>query len=186
MKHGTSVISECPHAICVLKFYQQKITSCSGNSYSINMTQTKSEPYKQHVNLHSSTTQFFCNSSQHIKYTQLFTQVEVVSKTPLNIVSASQTDNELQYNQVYCNIFSDIRSQGSSVSIETRWRDGWLRLNFQLGQLWDFSHFTITSRMVMGPAQPPIQWVPKALTPGVKLPGHHSPPSSVEVKNAWT
>jgi hypothetical protein len=37
----------------------------------------------------------------------------------------------------------------------------------------------------MGPTQPPIQWVPWAITPGIKQPGRealHSP-SSAEVKN---
>jgi hypothetical protein len=45
--------------------------------------------------------------------------------------------------------------------------------------------FTTASRTVMGPTQPPIRWVPGALSLGVKQPGHeadHSPPSSVEVK----
>jgi hypothetical protein len=40
----------------------------------------------------------------------------------------------------------------------------------------------------MGPTQPPIQWVPEALSLGVKRLGReadHSPPSSAEVKNAW-
>jgi len=35
------------------------------------------------------------------------------------------------------------------------------------------------------PTQPPIQWVPGALSPGVKRPGRetdHSPPSSTVVK----
>jgi hypothetical protein len=39
-----------------------------------------------------------------------------------------------------------------------------------------------------GAFQPPIQWVPRALSMGVKLPGReadHSPSSSAEVKNAW-
>jgi hypothetical protein len=37
--------------------------------------------------------------------------------------------------------------------------------------------------------QPPIQWVPWALSLGVKWPGceaDHSPPSSADVKNAWS
>jgi hypothetical protein len=41
---------------------------------------------------------------------------------------------------------------------------------------------------VLGPTQPPIQQVPGALSLGVKRPGReadHSPPTSVEVKNAW-
>jgi hypothetical protein len=43
------------------------------------------------------------------------------------------------------------------------------------------------SRQALGPTQLPIQWVPSALSLGVKRPGreaHHSPPSIVEVKNA--
>jgi hypothetical protein len=42
--------------------------------------------------------------------------------------------------------------------------------------------------MALGPTQPPIQWVPGALSLGVKRPGHeadHSPLSSAEVKNEW-
>jgi hypothetical protein len=42
---------------------------------------------------------------------------------------------------------------------------------------------------VLGPNEPPIQWIPEALSPGVKRPGReadHSPPSSAEFKNAWS
>jgi len=45
------------------------------------------------------------------------------------------------------------------------------------------------SRPALGPTQPPIQWVRGALFLGVKRPGReadHSPPSSAEVKNAWS
>jgi hypothetical protein len=45
--------------------------------------------------------------------------------------------------------------------------------------------FTTASRTVLGPTQPPIQWVPGAFTLGVKRPGReadHSLPSSAEVK----
>jgi hypothetical protein len=48
--------------------------------------------------------------------------------------------------------------------------------------------FTIASRTALGSTQPPIQWVPGALSLGVKWPGHeanHSPPSSSEAKNEW-
>jgi hypothetical protein len=40
-------------------------------------------------------------------------------------------------------------------------------------------------RTALGPTQPPIQWVPGALSLGVKRPGReadHSPPSSAEVR----
>jgi hypothetical protein len=47
--------------------------------------------------------------------------------------------------------------------------------------------FTTMSRMALGPTQPPIQWVPGALSLGVMQPGreaYHSPPSSAELHGA--
>jgi hypothetical protein len=51
------------------------------------------------------------------------------------------------------------------------------------------SLFTTASRTALGPTQPPIQWVPGALSLGVTRMGReadHLPPSSAEVKNAWS
>jgi hypothetical protein len=48
--------------------------------------------------------------------------------------------------------------------------------------------FSKSSRLALGSTQPPIQWVPGALSPGVKRPGReadHSPPTSAEVKKMW-
>jgi hypothetical protein len=48
--------------------------------------------------------------------------------------------------------------------------------------------FTAVSRPALGPTKPPIQWIPGALSVGVKRPGReadHSLPSSAEFKNAW-
>jgi hypothetical protein len=45
--------------------------------------------------------------------------------------------------------------------------------------------FTTASRTALGPTQPPTQWVPGALSLGVKRPGReadHSPPSNAKVK----
>jgi hypothetical protein len=42
------------------------------------------------------------------------------------------------------------------------------------------------SRPALGPAQPPIQWIPEVQSPEVQWPGReadHSPTSSVNVKN---
>jgi hypothetical protein len=49
--------------------------------------------------------------------------------------------------------------------------------------------FTTASRPDLGHTQPPIQWVIEAVTMAVKLPvreADHSPPSSAEVKSAWS
>jgi len=49
--------------------------------------------------------------------------------------------------------------------------------------------FDYRSRPVLGPIQPPIQWVPGTLSLGVKRPGSeadYSFPPSAEVKNEWT
>jgi hypothetical protein len=48
---------------------------------------------------------------------------------------------------------------------------------------------TTASRTALEPTQPPIQWVPGALSLGIKQPwreADHSPPSSADVKNAWS
>jgi hypothetical protein len=49
--------------------------------------------------------------------------------------------------------------------------------------------FTTVFRTALESTQPPIQWVRGALSLGVKWQGReadHSPPSSAEVKNAWS
>jgi hypothetical protein len=51
-----------------------------------------------------------------------------------------------------------------------------------------FIFFTSSRPVVGGPTQPPIQWVPEALSLGVDRPGReadYSPPTSAEVKNTW-
>jgi len=49
--------------------------------------------------------------------------------------------------------------------------------------------FTTISRPALGPTQPSVKYVSGAHTLGVKWPGleaDHSPPSSAEVKIAWS
>jgi len=49
--------------------------------------------------------------------------------------------------------------------------------------------FTTESRPALGPIQPSLHWVPKALSLGLKWPGHEadcSPPACEEVKNVWS
>jgi hypothetical protein len=49
--------------------------------------------------------------------------------------------------------------------------------------------FVTASKTALGPTQPPTQWVPGALTQGVKRLGReavHLPPFGANVKNAWS
>jgi hypothetical protein len=58
---------------------------------------------------------------------------------------------------------------------------------FEFRQELGISLFTIASRPALDPTQPPIQWVPGALSLKVKRAGretNHSPTSSAGVKNA--
>jgi hypothetical protein len=80
----------------------------------------------------------------------------------------------------------DDSSRDSSVSIVTRLRAG--RPGFDSGQGKRIFLVTV-SRPAVGPTQPPIQWAPGAVSPGVKRPGReadHSHPSNAVVKNAWS
>jgi hypothetical protein len=49
-------------------------------------------------------------------------------------------------------------------------------------------HFSMSFRPAVGPYQPPIQWVPGAVSSGVKRQGReadHSPSASAEVRKMW-
>jgi hypothetical protein len=68
-----------------------------------------------------------------------------------------------------------------------RWTTGWMIgvLGFDSRQGLGIFLFTTASRTALGPTQHPIQWVPGALSLGLKRPGReadHSPLSSADVK----
>jgi hypothetical protein len=72
-----------------------------------------------------------------------------------------------------------------------RWATGWtiVVLGFDSRRGLGIFLFTTVSRKALEPTQPPIQWVPGALSLRVKRPGceaDQSPPCSAEVKNAWS
>jgi hypothetical protein len=76
-------------------------------------------------------------------------------------------------------------SRDSSVGITTSLRAGRPRIR---GSIPDRGKrlFSITSRPVLGPTQPPIQWILGAVSPRVKRPRREAgaiPPTSAEVKN---
>jgi hypothetical protein len=84
----------------------------------------------------------------------------------------------------FCLITSTIQSRSSSASIMTRRRDGQPGFDSRQGQ--GIFLFSTASKLALGSTQPLIQWVSRALSPGVERPGSeadHSPPSGVEVKN---
>jgi hypothetical protein len=79
------------------------------------------------------------------------------------------------------------RSRVSSVTLATRLRAG--RLEFDYWQRVGIFLFATAFRPALGPTQPPIQWVPRALSLGVKRQEREtddSSPSSAYVKNAWS
>jgi hypothetical protein len=52
----------------------------------------------------------------------------------------------------------------------------------------DIFLFSTSSRADLGLIQSPIEWIPGALSPGVKRPereADHSPPTSADIKNTW-
>jgi hypothetical protein len=62
-------------------------------------------------------------------------------------------------------------------------------VQFLAGDKDGISFFSSESRPGLGPTQPSIQWLPGAVTPGLKQPERevdHSPPFSAEVKKAWS
>jgi hypothetical protein len=77
-------------------------------------------------------------------------------------------------------------------SFISRYRD-WLRAGRPRGRSSSpgrgkISFLSTSSRPVLGPTQPPIQWVQGALSTEVKRPEHeadHSPASNADVKNTW-
>jgi hypothetical protein len=83
-------------------------------------------------------------------------------------------------------IITTIRSRDRVVGIETSYgsADRGVGVRVPVGS----RIFSKLSRPALRSTQPPIQWVPGALIPGVKRPGreaHHSPPASAEVKKMW-
>jgi hypothetical protein len=63
------------------------------------------------------------------------------------------------------------------------------KLRFEFRMMGCFLLAIAVSRAALGSTQPPIQWVPDALSLNIKRSGvklTHSPPCSAEVKNVWS
>jgi hypothetical protein len=80
------------------------------------------------------------------------------------------------------------KSEGAVIAQSVyRWAMGWTIgvLGFDSRRRLGIFLFTTASRTVLGPTQPPIKWVPRALPLGVKRPGReadNSFPSSADFK----
>jgi hypothetical protein len=73
----------------------------------------------------------------------------------------------------------DLSGMALGYKLDDRWFESLRGLRIFL--------FTTTSRPAVGPTEPPFQWLPAALSLGVKRPvceADRSPPSSAEIKNA--
>jgi hypothetical protein len=73
----------------------------------------------------------------------------------------------------------------SGIALGYGFDDRWFESQQRLGVFL----FTTASRLAPGPTQPPIQWVPGALSLVVKWPcceADPSPQSSAEIKNVWS
>jgi hypothetical protein len=73
-----------------------------------------------------------------------------------------------------------IKRTGIAIRYSDEAQIGWPGFDSRLGQ--ETFRYSSTSRQAPGPTQPPIQWVPGALAPGIKRPGREAP-SSAQVKN---
>jgi hypothetical protein len=91
-----------------------------------------------------------------------------------------------RYNSV--RLIANIRSRDNVVGIATGYGlERQTGRSSSPGRVKNFLFFT-PSRLALGPTQPPIQWVPGVLSPGVKRPGRgtgHSPPTSAKVNKMW-
>jgi hypothetical protein len=79
-----------------------------------------------------------------------------------------------------------LESRDSAVGIETGYGldDRGIGVQVPVGS----RIFSMSSKTTLRPTQPPIQWVPGALFPGVKRPGReadYSHPTNSEVKKTW-
>jgi hypothetical protein len=78
------------------------------------------------------------------------------------------------------------RSRDNGVGIAARY--GLDDRGFGVRVLVGSRMFSTSSIPALGSTQPPIQWVPVALSSGVKRSGReadHSPPNSTKVKKMW-
>jgi hypothetical protein len=111
------------------------------------------------------------------------------STTPL-IKALHSSRHQISLSVLDFILISRIREMGSrdsSVGIATGYEPYKRGRSSSPNRVKNF-HFSTSSSPAMGSTQPPIQWVPVALSPGVKQPRgetDHTPPISAEVRKTW-
>jgi hypothetical protein len=95
-------------------------------------------------------------------------------------------ESDCMTSAVFIEVPLSCRSRDSAVGVATRYRleDWGVVVQVPVGS----RIFSTSSRPAVGPTQPPIKWVPGALSSGIKWQGReadHSPPTSAQVKKMW-
>jgi hypothetical protein len=119
---------------------------------------------------------------EHLFLISYLLQCSVQQFNPIIKTTWSHFWHQLSYDKV------SIEGAGIVQSVsDWLWAGGLRGWSSSPGKFKNFL-FSMLARPALGFTQPPIQWVPGALSPGVKRPGreaHHSPPTSAEVKKMW-
>jgi hypothetical protein len=123
--------------------------------------------YHKKVKVHCHRKQLFSGFGSKITLWKIFIKIKHIKGTIIRMLRAVITQL--------------VQHWATGWTIGVQGFDSWRGLGIFL--------FTTMSRTALRPTQPPIQWVPGALSLGVKWLGHeadHSPPSGAEVRNAWS
>jgi hypothetical protein len=121
--------------------------------------------------------------------TMLFTLFDIEFIVHFEFIPLCHTVYQAYYVQVLKRLREAVRAM-IAQSVQ-RWATSWTIgvLGFDSRRGLGIFLYTTASRTVLVPAQPPMEWVLGALSLGLKRPGReadYSPPSSAEVKNAWS
>jgi hypothetical protein len=112
-------------------------------------------------------------------------QTGMSSTSLLSEIHRTKRESPLHVRVVWFNFSTSWKGRGSSVGIATDYGlDGRGSAGFHSRRGLKIFLFATASRPALGPIQSPRRWVPVVKQPGREA--DHSPPSSAEVKKAWS